>query len=71
MTGQADITNQDLASAKLYHRNRAEEEAKRALAAQDPHARSSHEALSALHIQACHQLDGVAVLRAEVRHSIG
>ena len=71
MTGQANITNCELERETLYHRNRAAEEARRALDACNPYARSCHEALAALHAEASQRLDRIATLRAEVRSRVG
>ena len=65
MTGRVKITNYDLESAKLYHRNRACDEAQRALEANNPQARRSHELLSALHQEAGSRLDDIVVLSPE------
>ena len=64
------MTNRDLESAKQYHRSRAQEESCKALDADHPHARVSHEKLSELHTQACRQLDGIAVLGTDVRSRV-
>jgi hypothetical protein len=71
MTGQANITKCELERKTLYHRNRAAEEARRALDAWNPYARSCHEALATLHAEASQRLEGIAILRAEVRTRVG
>ena len=71
MTGRHNISNRDLESAKLYHRNRAEEEATKARAALSPGARSSHEGLAALHADASNRLNEIVTLRTEIRDRIG
>ena len=71
VTGPRNISNRHLEDAKLYHLNRAEEEASRARTASDAGARSSHEGLSALHTEASRRLNEIATIRAEIRDRLG